>query len=108
MLRANTKEEIVNFDFQKLCFEWKERAPISYAFLMTCATTTRNKIAPEWLPSIAVAGLILLKQRNSHMNGCATVLGILIKSRSLEVRQVIAYFTSTRAFESRVKTNLTV
>ena len=45
MLRANTKEEIVNFDFEKLCFEWKERAPIFYAFLMTCATTTRNEIA---------------------------------------------------------------
>ena len=106
MLRANTKEEIVNFDFEKLCLEWKERAPIFYAFLMTCATTTRKEIAPEWLPSIAVAGSILLKQRNSHMNGCATVLGILIKSRSLEVRQVIDYFASTRAFESRVKTNL--
>ena len=108
MLRANTKEEIVDFDFEKLCFEWKERAPIFYAFLMTCATATQNEIAPEWLPSIAVAGLILLKQQNSHMNGCATVLGILIKSRSLEVRQVIDYFTSTRAFESRVKTNLIV
>ena len=66
MLRANTKEEIVNFDFEKLCLEWKERAPIFYAFLMTCATTTRKEIAPEWLPSIAVAGSILLKQRNSH------------------------------------------
>ena len=108
MLRANTKEEIVNFDFEKLCLEWKERAPIFYAFLMTCATTTRKEIAPEWLPSIAVAGSILLKQRNSHMNGCATVLGILIKSRSLEVRQAIDYFASTRAFESRVKTNFIV
>ena len=28
MLRANTREEIVNVDFEKLCFEWKERAPI--------------------------------------------------------------------------------
>ena len=89
MLRANTKEEIVNFDFEKLCLEWKERAPIFYAFLMTCATTTRKENAPQWLPSIAVAGSILLKQRNSHMNGSAIVLGILIKSRSLEVRQVI-------------------
>ena len=77
MLRANTKKEILNFDFEKLCLEWKEKAPIFYAFLMTCATTTRKEIAPEWLPSVAVAGSILLKQRNSHMNGCATVLGIL-------------------------------
>ena len=75
---------------------------------MTCATTTLKEIAPEWLPSITVAGSILLKQRNSHKNGCATVLGILIKSRSLEVRQVIDYFASTRAFESRVKTNLII
>lgn len=84
MLRANTKEEIVNFDLEKVCLEWKERAPIFYAFLMTCASTRKEK-APEWFPSIAVAGSILLKQRNSHMS-CATVFGILIKSRSLEVR----------------------
>ena len=101
MLRANTKEEIVNFDFEKLCLEWKERAPIFYAFLMTCATTTRKENAPQWLPSIAVGGSILLKQRNSHMNGSATVLGILIKSRSLEVRQVIDLFASIRAFKSQ-------
>ena len=75
---------------------------------MTCVTTTRKEIVPEWLPSIAVARSILLRQRNSHMNGCATVLGIVIKSRSLEVRQVIDYFASTRAFDSRVKTNLIV
>lgn len=82
-LRANTKEEIANFDFEKVCLEWKERAPIFYAFLMTCAAIKKEK-APEWLPSVAVSGSILLKQRNSHMNGCATVIGILIKSRSLE------------------------
>ena len=103
MVRANTKKETVNFDFEKLCLEWKERAPIFYAFLMTCATTTRKEVAPEWLPSIAVAGSILLKQRNSLMNGCATVLGILIKSRSLEVRQVIDYFASTRALKVQLK-----
>ena len=76
MLRANTREEIVNVDFEKLCLNGKKER-LSSAFLMTCATTTRNEIAPEWLPSIAVAGLILLKKRNSHMSGCATVLGIL-------------------------------
>ena len=54
LLRANTKEEIVNFDFEKLCLEWQERAPTFYAFLITHATTTQN--APQWLSSIAVAG----------------------------------------------------
>ena len=93
ILRANMKEEIVNFDFEKVCLEWKERAPIFYAFLMTCAAIKKEK-APEWLPSVAVSGSILLKQRNSHMNGCATVLGILIKSRSLEVRSHISILST--------------
>jgi len=76
ILRASTKEEIANFDFKRVCLEFKERAPISYAFLMTFAAVKKEK-APEWLPSVAVSGSILLKQRNSHMNGCATVIGIL-------------------------------
>ena len=84
MLRATTKEGILEFDFKKLCFEWKEKAPIFYAFLMTCASSKRQD-NPEWLPSVSVAGSILLKQRNSHMNGCAAILGILLKSNSLEV-----------------------
>ena len=33
ILRANTKDEIANFDFEKACLEWKERTPIFYAFL---------------------------------------------------------------------------
>ena len=85
MLRSNTKEGVTQFDFKKLCLEWKERAPIFYAFLMTCASTKKQN-NPEWLPSVSVAGSILLKQRNPHMNGCAAVLGILLKSNSLEVR----------------------
>ena len=50
ILRANTKEEIVNFDFEKVCLEWKERAPIFYAFLMTCAAIKKgesSRMAPK-------------------------------------------------------------
>ena len=39
----------------------------------------------SWLPSIAVAGSILLKQRSRHMNGTATFLAILFKTASTEV-----------------------
>ena len=72
MLRTNTKEGITQFDFKKLCFECKERAPIFYAFLMTCASTKKQN-NPDWLPSVSVAGSILLKQRNPHMNDCAAI-----------------------------------
>ncbi|KAJ7389455.1 hypothetical protein OS493_031424 [Desmophyllum pertusum] len=64
ILRGNTKEDIVNFDFEKVCLEWTERAPIFYAFLMTCAAIKKEN-PPEWFPSVAVAGSILLKQRQS-------------------------------------------
>lgn len=88
ILRATTKEDIKEFDFKNLSFEWKERAPIFYAFLMTCASSQKQNNL-EWLPSVSVAGSILLKQRNPHMNGCATILGLLMKSRSLEVSLLI-------------------
>ena len=76
--RVTTKEQLTQFDFQKLISEWKEKAPIFYAFLVTCASSKKEN--PEWFPSASVAGSILLKQRNSHMNGCVTVLGLLLKT----------------------------
>ena len=86
MLRAKTKEDFASFEFQNLCMEWKEKAPLFYAFLMTVATS-KNINDQQWFPSVAIAGSVLLnKQRNSHMNGCATILGILFKSTSIEVR----------------------
>lgn len=86
LLRKCGKEDLVNFDLQSLCEEWKERAPLFFSFLMTCciATGSRNE-AVEWLPSAAVAGSVLLKQRNPQMNATASVLGVLIKTGSTEV-----------------------
>ena len=91
LLRSKTKNELSSFEFKNLCLEWKERAPLFYAFLMTIAfAKMKNNL--QWLPCIAVAGSILLKQRNSHMNGCATIIGILIKSRSIEVIKVSVFY----------------
>jgi len=81
LLRKTGKSDIVNFSFQSLCEEWKTKAPIFYAFLMTVA---RSKNA-TWLPSVAVAGSVLLKQRNTQMNATATTLGIMLKTGSIEV-----------------------
>lgn len=108
MLRNTTKEGIAEFDFKKLCFEWKERAPLLYAFLMTC-TSSKRQDNPEWLPSVSVAGSILLKQRNSHMNGCAAILGILLKSKSLEVILLVLYcliWINTHFVQFCLKTDL--
>jgi hypothetical protein len=81
LLRKCGKKDLVNFDLQSLCEEWKERAPLFFSFLMTCCTNE----AVKWLPSAAVAGSVLLKQRNPQMNATASVLGVLIKTGSTEV-----------------------
>lgn len=82
LLRKTSKEDLVNFELNKICDEWKQRAPVFYSFLLTCCST---KMSQEPMPSVAVSGSILLKQRNNHMNATASVLGILIKTGSMEV-----------------------
>lgn len=54
------KEEIVNFDFEKVCFEWKERVLIFYVFFMMCVVIKKEKVF-EWFLSVVVLGLIFLK-----------------------------------------------
>ena len=84
LLRKTSKEDLQNFDLQKYkCEEWQERAPIFYAFLLSTASRTNHK--GTWFGSVALAGSILLKQRNSEMNTSAAVMGNLLKSKAAEV-----------------------
>lgn len=82
LLRKCDKQNLFNFSFQSVCEEWKNRSPIFYSFLMTCSSVqvTREK---QWLPSVAIAGPVLLKQRNPQMN--ANVLGVVVKTGSMGV-----------------------
>ena len=84
LLRKTGKDDLVKYDMQKLCNEWKERAPVFYSFLLTCSTSKPN-INIDWFPSVALSGSILLKQRKNHMSATASILGILTKTRSIEV-----------------------
>ena len=36
LLRKCGKEDLANFKFQSLCYEWRERSPLFFSFLMTC------------------------------------------------------------------------
>ena len=87
LLRKSAKEDLVNFDFQHLCDEWKERAPLFFSFLMSSAVNKRTKEC-SWLSGIALAGSVLLKQRSEKMNATASVLGILLKSKSVEASYI--------------------
>jgi hypothetical protein len=83
-MRKTGKDDIVNFNFQSLCEEWQDRAPIFYPFLTTVGISYASKDA-KWLPSVALAGSVLLKQRNSQMNATAITLGIMLKTGCLQV-----------------------
>ena len=85
LLIKNEKDDLINYDMLKLCEEWKRRAPIFYAFLLTCSTSKRHMHHSTWFPSIAVSGSILLKQRNNHMSATVIVIGLLLKTKSIEV-----------------------
>ena len=42
LLRKTSKEDLQNFDLEKLCEEWQERAPIFYALLLNTASRTNR------------------------------------------------------------------
>lgn len=84
LLRGTTKEKLSNFKLEKLCEEWAERAPLFYSFLRVCCFKS-NKEDANWCPGMAMAGSVLLKQRNKHMNVMAAIIGITLKTSSTSV-----------------------
>ena len=58
--------------------------PLFYSFLMIVATNKRTK-GNQWFSSVAVGGSVLVKQKSEKMNATSTVLGIVMKSKSIEV-----------------------
>ena len=58
--------------------------PHYFIRLMTSASNKRTK-ASSWFGSVAVAGSVLLKQRNKQMDATSSLLGIMMKTKSIEV-----------------------
>ena len=89
ILRKTTKEDLLEFSLEKVCSEWAERAPIFYLFLRGCCSKCKSTAKDlEWFPAMAVAGSVLLKQCNKHMNALASIIGLIVKTKSLEVSQL--------------------
>ena len=84
ILRKIEKEDLEKFDLQLVCDEWREQGPVFYSFLLTSAINKRTK-SFSWFGSLAIAGSILLKRRNKDISAAASVIGILLKSKSVEV-----------------------
>lgn len=84
LLRKTGKEDLEKFDMEHVCKEWRERAPVFHSFLLTSAANKSTK-SSTWLGSLALAGSVLLKQRNREMSATAAVMGVLLKSKAVEV-----------------------
>ena len=84
LLRKTAKEDLEKFDLEHVCSEWRERPPVFYSFLLTSAANKSSR-SSTWFGSLALAGLVLLKQRNSGMSAAASVIGVLLKSKAVEV-----------------------
>ena len=84
LLRKTGKEDLEKFDMELVCKEWRERAPVFYSFLLTSAANKSTK-SSTWFGSLALALSVLLKQRNREMSATAEVMGVLLKSKAVEV-----------------------
>ena len=78
------KKDLEKFNLELVCNKWHKRAPVFYSFLLTTSINKRTKDS-TWFASLALAGSILLKQKNAEMSATASLMGVLLKSMSIEV-----------------------
>lgn len=83
-LEKTGKEDLAKFDLENVSKEWRERAPLFYSFLLMSAANTNTKSC-LWLGSVSLAGSVLLKQRNCEMSATGEVMGVPLKSKTVEV-----------------------
>ena len=80
VLRKCNTDDIVELSLEKICKELEERAPFLYSILMTVGIPSRSvKKDIQWLPSVAAASSILLKERCRTMNGFQILFTVCMK-----------------------------
>ena len=85
ILKKTGKKDLEKFDIEDVCKERHERAQAFHSFLLTSAVNKNTKNSRRF-GSLAVAGSILLKQRTCEMSATAAIVGVLPKSKAVEVR----------------------
>ena len=74
-------------ELKKVCDEFQERAPLFYSMLLTCAVPNDRKQSEtiKWLPSVAVAGAVLLRERCMFLNAVQLMVSVLVKFSGIQV-----------------------
>lgn len=81
---------MLKFQPEALCREWMEKAPLFYSILLSSALSSRRKDVQTvtWLPSIALAGSVLLRERSRGMDAMQLLMTTIIKSSGSQVKSV--------------------
>ena len=90
LLRKCGVDDIANLSLEKICQEFKERAPLLYCVLMTAGIPANSiKKDLDWLPSVAAAGAILMKERCRVMNAFQILFMLCIKHTEIKAMSSI-------------------
>lgn len=84
VLRRHSRKDVMQFSWQTIVAEWKEHAPLLFAFLNAIVGKVRARNLIKGVseesryPSICTTGAVLLKERNKDMSLIHHVIGILL------------------------------
>ena len=91
ILRKSKPDNLLQFSWEKLQSEWKKEAPTLYRILEAVATPRlAAELSEDRLPSVCVAGSILLRSRNQHMSAIQHLIGLILFHGNVR-KQVIKY-----------------
>ena len=84
--RSCSPNYVRNLTVEDICLEWSTRAPIFYSFLMAAGVPSRcaDTMTVKTLPSVAVAGSVLLRERCKEMNALQHLISMIIKFSSYQ------------------------
>ena len=87
MARRCSSDDMLQFHPEALCEEWLKRAPLFYSILLSSALSERRKDVKTvtWLPSVALAGSILLRERSRGMDAMPLLVSTIIKASGSQV-----------------------
>jgi hypothetical protein len=85
--RPSSPSALVDLTIEDISLEWSKRAPIFYAFLVTAGVPSRRAdfASVKTLPSIVVAGSVLLRERCKEMNALQHLISVIIKFSPYQV-----------------------
>jgi hypothetical protein len=85
--RHSSSDDMMKFNPEAFFHEWMNKAPIFYSVLLSSALSERRKDVNTvtWLPSIAMAGSVLLRERSRGMDAMQLLVTTIIRSSASQV-----------------------